>query len=224
MARSRRVRSTRGNGSAAGNRATVVWLSLAGAMTAVGGLLMALDGRSAPRVGGLAMPALAAVGTVGELEQIFTSVPKLDRNRWQAIVIHHSSGDFGSPETIAAQHVRAGLRNLGHQFLIGNGRGMGDGEVHVGERWIRQQSGAHAMGQTRMWLNEHAISICLVGNGDQQGFTKLQMAKLMELVQTLRAELKIPANRVYLHSDVAPTTDPGQLFPASEFRARLGSN
>ncbi len=221
MARSRRTRST-SKPAAQGQRAKVVWLSLMGAMTALGGLLLVLDPGKSNHAGGSAIPALAATGTTDSLERVFTAVRSpLATQRWKAIVIHHSGSNFASPDTIAAQHLRQGLKKMGHHFVIGNGSGMADGEIHVAERWLMQEAGAHASGKDGKWFNQHAISICLVGNGDQRGFSRQQLAKLDQLVASLQAELNIPANRVYLHSDIAPISDPGRNFPAEDFRAAL---
>jgi N-acetyl-anhydromuramyl-L-alanine amidase AmpD len=223
MARTRRVRSTSPN-RAAGSRAKVVWLSLMGAMTALGGLLLVLNPRGTPHAGGRSMPALAATGTQSQLEPIFTNLrAPLAGSQWQAIMIHHSDTGFGSQSTIAQAHKRAGLVKMGHHFLIGNGAGMSDGEIHVGERWLSQEPGAHAITDTNSaWFNKHAISICLIGDGDQQPFTRQQMARLLQLVDALRTELNIPADRVYLQSDVTQkTTDPGRKFPVQEFREQL---
>ena len=47
------------------------------------------------------------------------------------------------------------------------------------------------------------------------------MGRLDELVAALSRELGIAAGAVHLHSDLAPTSDPGRLFPAELFRERL---
>ena len=61
-------------------------------------------------------------------------------------MIHQSGSAYGKPSTIEAEHVAQNLRGLGHHFVIGNGSGMDDGEVHVGYRWLDQLPGAHAAG------------------------------------------------------------------------------
>jgi N-acetyl-anhydromuramyl-L-alanine amidase AmpD len=223
MARARRTRSGSAKNSAGGNRARTVWLSLLGAMTAVGGLLLVLDPKPAPSVGGAGMLALVSTGSVSEMESVFSRVKSIDRARWQAIVIHHTDSSFATPETLTAQHVKAGLKSMGHHFVIGNGRGLADGELHIGQRWLSQQAGAHVAGRDdkAAWFNKHALSICLVGDGDRDPFTQAQLQQMAQLVRSLCDELNIPASRVVLHRDVATTTDPGRLFPEQWLRERL---
>ncbi len=198
-------------------RVKAVWISFLGAMTVLGGVLLAIDGRPSPRTDGLSLSPLAAATTIGAtrgsdpLTQ--TRVP-LDKARWQAIVIHHSGAPKGDPAMIEAEHESRQFKGLGHHFIIGNGAGMDDGQVHIGFRWLDQQPGAHAAGPNGDWYNQHAISICLVGDGNRRGFTQTQLQQLQTLVESLRRQLGLPADRVLLHSDVAPgVSDPGKLFP-----------
>ncbi len=214
--KSRTNKSRKPKGS--GVRTKVVWLSLLGAMTMVGGMLLAVEGRPAPRVDGLAFAPLAAAGEPNSLETIFRTQQPLDTRRWQGIVIHHSNGPLGSPATIGAEHEAMGLRGLGHHFIIGNGNGMRDGEVNVGYRWLNQLPGAHTGGPRGDEHNLHSVSICLVGDGNRRPFTAAQYERLVELTVALCRELNIPRESVYLHSQVAPTTDPGALFPTANFR------
>ena len=219
----RRPRSRRPARLPAGvsRRAKVVWMSLTAAMTAVGGLLVVADGRPAPRADGLALPPLVAAGSPQGIESIFKTRMALDKGRWKAIIIHASGEPFGSPAAIEAEHQKLRFRGLGHHFVIGNGAGMDDGELHVGYRWLDQLPGAHAAGPKGDWYNANAISICLVGNGDRQTFTKPQIARLESLVSALCRELGIPADKVLLHSAIAPTSDPGRLFPEALLRQHL---
>lgn len=216
----RRARSRRPSGPLA-TRAGKVWTALLAAMTTVGGLLLLIDGKPAPRLDGFSLPPLMAAGVSSSIESVLQTRTPLDTSRWQAIVIHHSGQPVGSPASIEAEHQRLRFRGLGHHFVIGNGSGMEDGQIHVGYRWLDQLPGAHAGGPKGAWYNQHAISICLVGDGDRRNFSKAQMQRLVELVDTLRRELNLPADRVLLHADVAPTTDPGRLFPTAWLRQQL---
>jgi len=202
-------------------RARTVWVSLVMSMTVVGGLLWALDTNEGPRLSGRALPSLIASTTPGSLETIFNTRAPLDSERWQAIVIHHSASPFGTAESLNAQARAAGLQGMGHHFVIGNGNGMDDGEVHVGYRWLRQSPGAHTAGPKGDWYNRNAIGVCVVGNFDRQKPTAAQLRRLGEVVRALQAKFGIGADKVYLHRDLAPTTSPGRLFPASSLRDEL---
>jgi hypothetical protein len=203
---------------AIGRRARIVWVSFLASMTVVGGLLMLLDKGQVPRTDGLTLSPLAVasgVGIAGAADPVFETRRPLDTRRWQAIVIHHSGALNGSPASIEREHEARSLKGLGHHFIIGNGRGMEDGQVYLGFRWRDQLPGAHAAGPEGDWYNHHAISICLVGDGDRRPFTPAQLRELSELTQTLCRKLGIPESRVLLHSQIANVSDPGKLFPAA---------
>jgi len=207
--------------AALSRRTGVVWGSLVASMTVVGGMLLVLQGDPTPRMDGLALASpVAAVGAT-PIETIFQTRRPVQSGAWEGIVIHHSGAPFGNAATIAAQHQARGLHGLGHHFLIGNGSGADDGELHVSYRWLDQAPGAHTGGPSEDYYNRRTIGICLVGDGDRKGFTPAQMRRLVQLVTALQIRLGIPADRVVLHSDVAPTTSPGRLFPLAEFRQSL---
>lgn len=210
-------------GSAVPPRAAIVWMSLVGAMTTVGGGLLLLDGGRRSPLDGVRLPAataLMAVSTPRSLEGVLETREPLDRDRWLAIMVHHSGAAFGTPQSLEREHRAMGLRGLGHHFVIGNGNGMGDAEVFVGYRWLDQLPGAHAAGDHEVadWHNRHAISICLVGDGNRRGFTPAQLQRLVDLVGTLARDLRIPTANIVLHSDASEVSDPGVAFPAAAFR------
>ena len=210
---------------AVGKRARVVWISFLASMTAVGGLLMVLDKGNVPRTDGLTLSPLAVASGIsdqGAADPIFDTRRPLDTQRWQAIVIHHSGSLSGSPASIEREHEARSLKGLGHHFIIGNGRGMEDGQVYLGFRWRDQLPGAHAAGPDGDWYNHHAISVCLVGDGDRRAFTPAQLRELTELTQNLCRRLNIPQSRVLLHSQIAQVSDPGKLFPAAAPVASAG--
>ncbi len=218
---SSKSRATKKSPSGGAARAKVVWVSLVAAMTVVGGALVAIEGRPAPRADGLSLSPLVASGAPSTVESVFRTNQPLDRARWTGIVIHHSGSSIGSAVSIASEHEAMNLRGLGHHFIIGNGKGMVDGEITVGYRWMDQLPGAHAGGKNGDELNLHTISICLVGDGNRRSFTRQQYDRLVQLTSALCRELRIPPNRVFMHSDVAPTTDPGVLFPTADFRREI---
>ncbi|MBL9140352.1 MAG: N-acetylmuramoyl-L-alanine amidase [Phycisphaerae bacterium] len=148
----------------------------------------------------------------------------LDRKRWRAIVVHHSGTPGGDSASLERRHVQDGLTGLGYHFIIGNGQGLDDGQVAVGYRWDRQLAGAHvALNSARnaAYYNEHAVAICLVGNGERRAFTERQMHELIALVRQLQASLGIPGAEVHLHSALSGVASPGQFFPTDEFMAQV---
>jgi len=191
-------------------------------MTGVGGLLFVLSGGTpAPSSEGLSLPPLLAIRGPRTLESIFQTPQAVTAGRWASIVIHDSGTGAGTTADLEAQAKAMNLKGLGYHFVVGNGKGMDDGELHVGSRWLNQQPGAHASGSKADWYNHNSIGICLVGDGERRKFTPEQMSRLSELVSALQTELGIPANQVYLHRDIAPTPSPGRFFPAAAFQQSL---
>lgn len=206
-------------------RSRVVFGTLVGAMTLVGGLLLLTD-QGATGAGSLS-GAAAGLSPLMSLEAperaagLFETRSELDRERWVSIVIHHSGSRNGSPESLDREHRSMGLAGLGYHFVIGNGSGMSNGEVFRSERWLDQLPGAHVAGPRGETLNSSSIGICLVGDGDRGEFTPAQLEQLGRLVSTLADRLDIDPARVVLHRDVALTTSPGRFFPEAMFRERF---
>ena len=202
-------------------RSRVVWGSFAVAMTTVGGLFWVLQGGPAPRLDGLALTPMVAAAGPSSIEAVFKTRAAIQPKRWQAIVIHHSGSLYGTPGTIETQHRAMNINGLGYHFVLGNGSGMEDGEVHVGYRWLDQLPGAHVSGPKGDWYNRNSVGICLVGDGRRRGFSDQQMRRLVQLVSAVAEELQIPADHIYLHSDLTSTEDPGRMFPEAAFREQL---
>jgi hypothetical protein len=191
-----------------------VWAAFGAAMTLAAGFLVLTNG-------GL-RPVTVATTVTGETSNAASQIA-LDHNRWKAIVIHHSGTPSGSPESLERMYLSRGYVSLGYHFVIGNGIDFGDGAVARGPRWLRQQPGAHVsdLATNAMWFNEHAIGICLVGNGERRAFTEAQMRSLIDLVTELQREFGIPDNQVYLHSDLASVSSPGRFFPVAVFESAI---
>lgn len=214
-------RSRTRRGTTMSRRSRAVWGAFTLAMTTVGGLFWVLQGGPAPRLDGLALPAMVAAAGPASMEAIFQTRRPVDAGKWRAIVIHHSGSLYGTPASIEAQHRAMNLDGLGYHFVVGNGAGLSDGEVHVGYRWLDQFPGAHAAGPKGDWYNRNSIGICLVGDGRRSAFTPEQMHRLTQLVSSLCERLDIPADQVFLHSDLTQVEDPGRLFPEAAFREQL---
>lgn len=190
-------------------------------MSAVSGLLILLEPRPLAPGGG---PALAVLDTTpATLDTLFTTQPAIRPRQWQAIVVHHSGTPSGNLQTLSERHRSTGLTGIGYHFVIGNGDGAADGEVQVGYRWTRQLAANHLLtGQSAGWYDQHAVAICLVGDGNSASPTKAQLDQLVKLVNTLQRKLAIPADRVMLMSNLVNTSrSPGMLFPAAQFRQQL---
>jgi hypothetical protein len=221
MARSYKKSSRKSPRSGVSRRAQVVWASLVLSMTVVGGGLFLIDRGPVAAAEGLSLTPLMATSGVSTVEGVLNTRVPLDYDRWQAIVVHDSGSPYGTEASLDAQARANNLKGLGYHFVIGNGNGLDDGEILVGGRWRNQVPGAHAAGNRADWFNRHSIGICLVGDGNRSRPTQKQMQSLALLADTLCREFKITNDRVYLHSQIAPTDDPGRLFPEAAFRARL---
>lgn len=208
-------------GSLVRSRRGMVLTSFAGSMVLLASALVLMEGGPRPSVGGRSIAPLAAPSTTSTLEAILKPSAELDRQRWKRIVIHHSQSRHGDAAQLARTHQAQGLAGLGYHFVIGNGRGMADGELHVAERWLRQQPGAHVAGPESLEFNRDSIGVCLVGDGRLESFGRGQLERLVAAVATLARELDIPADRIHLHEDVSGLTDPGPYFPRESFYQRL---
>ncbi len=143
---------------------------------------------------------------------------RIRKGRWKYIVIHHSAMPMGSAKGMDDYHRRQRRmeHGLAYHFVIGNGRGMADGEVYVGRRWTKQLHGGHLRSESQ---NDVALGICLVGNFEKHAPTRRQMDSLHTLSLALMKRCGIPADRVRTHKNinVIHTRCPGRKFPATTF-------
>jgi len=198
-------------------RTGIVWGVFVGAMTFAGGALMLGDGWQG-------MPAVSIAS-----RNIASVQAPIESGRWQAIVIHHSGTAAGTAGEIARQHAAWGLPSLGYHFVIGNGNGEADGVLLAGPRWTAQEPGAHVAARQAgatpdaAWFNQHAIGICLIGNGERRNFTDAQMKTLVRLVKDLQAACGIADSAVFLHSDLVEVASPGRWFPRAQLALELAN-
>jgi LysM repeat protein len=138
--------------------------------------------------------------------------------RWQYIVVHHSDVDTGTVKGMDKYHreVRHMENGLAYHFVIGNGSGMGDGEIAACHRWIDQLDGGHLASEAQ---NKVAIGICLVGNFDEHSPTRKEMESLRALVEALMARCKLTPRAVKTHQqiNIVHTRCPGARFPTRSF-------
>jgi Negative regulator of beta-lactamase expression len=149
-------------------------------------------------------------------------------DRWKRIIIHHSATAQGSAESFDRVHreERKWENGLGYHFVIGNGRGMADGEVAVGDRWRKQLDGAHVKGPNKNEkLNSNSIGIALVGNFEESVPTAKQLAALKGLVNYLRKECFISLADVVGHGEMSDnkTLCPGKFFFVDELRLAIAN-
>lgn len=143
-------------------------------------------------------------------------------HRWKYIVIHHSGMDEGTLKSIDRYHreERHMENGLAYHFLIGNGNGMGDGEIAVGNRWKEQLDGGHLRSEEQ---NKIAIGICLIGNFDHTKPTEKQLRSLESLIRSLMRRCDLSASAVKTHQqiNIVRTECPGSKFPTRSFLAKL---
>lgn len=145
--------------------------------------------------------------------------------RWRYVVVHHSGADRGDLKSIDRYHreERHMEHGLAYHFLIGNGNGMRDGEIAVGDRWRQQLAGGHLHSEAQ---NKIAIGICLIGNFDEDKPTALQMQSLTTLTEALLQRCKLSTSAVKTHQqiNVVKTRCPGTNFPTRSFIKSLRSS
>jgi N-acetylmuramoyl-L-alanine amidase len=147
--------------------------------------------------------------------------PEVAELPWQYIVIHHSAGQSGSVEEIDAEHRRRKggdgqfWLGIGYHFVIGNGKGMEDGEIRATFRWDEQIHGAHS---GHAAVNARGIGICLIGDFEQAPPTAAQWISVQRLVKSLASRHHVSPRLIIGHSSVKPTSCPGRHFPLNELR------
>ena len=165
-----------------------------------------------------AAPAKSSPSPLSPSVQVAIDKAKVAPQRWKYIVIHHSGVDTGNLKSIDRYHreERHMEHGLAYHFLIGNGSGMGDGEIAVGRRWQEQLDGGHLASAAQ---NKIAIGICLIGNFDEKKPTDKQMQSLENLVRALRKRCSLSTSAVKTHQqiNVVKTRCPGTKFPAKTF-------
>lgn len=167
-------------------------------------------------------PATSAIpGLPKPVKDALANAP-VRSGRWKYIVVHHSGVDEGTLRAMDRYHreVRHMEHGLAYHFVIGNGHGMGDGEIAVGDRWKQQLDGGHLRSEEQ---NKIALGICLVGNFDQDSPTPKQMQSLNALVQALMKRCGVPPSGVKTHQqiNIIGTRCPGKKFPTNSFLSGL---
>lgn len=175
----------------------------------------------------LILPLRSGTGAIpAEMRQVVAATQsiRVTPGRWKYIVGHHSAIEQGNARAYDAAHRRRGMEHgLAYHFVIGNGRDSGDGEIEIGNRWLRQIHGGHVRNRT---YNEHGIGICLVGNFENRRPSERQLGSFTALVDWLRGAAPLgtrPAFTVHRWVDRNHTVCPGRHFPYAAFKKRYGS-
>lgn len=166
-------------------------------------------------------PAVARTGLPGSVQQSIDGA-RVAPKRWKYIVIHHSGVDEGTLKGMDRYHreERHMEHGLAYHFVIGNGDGMGDGEIGVGQRWREQLNGGHLASEKQ---NTYSLGICLVGNFDKSKPTAKQMQSLAALTRALlkRCQLSSSAVRTHQQINVVRTRCPGRNFSTTTLLREL---
>ena len=161
--------------------------------------------------------------------------------RWRGIVVHHTATAGGSPKSIDRYHreVNKWKNGLGYHFLIGNCKGMEDGEVAAGRRWLGQDSldGSHVVmaDSAKETLfnaprsasgNSFAIGVALVGDFREEPPSAAQLAALRSLLNFLSREYGVEPSAIAGHNRVSAsgTHCPGRCLPVEEVAASLAGS
>lgn len=142
---------------------------------------------------------------------------RVSSRRWQYIVIHHTATDQGTIKGFDSYHRRRGMENgLAYHFVIGNGKGIPDGRIEIGDRWRKQLNGGHMASSA---LNHECIGICLVGNFEKGQPSRKQMESLHALSTYLTRRCRLDKSRLKVHRQIntKPTICPGKHFPLTRF-------
>ncbi len=109
-----------------------------------------------------------------------------------------------------------------YHYVIGNGNGLGMGEVASDWRKELNIWGAHVSGRNSL-RNFLGIGICMVGNFEETDVPPAQLQALVTLTRSLMSSYDIPSQNVTVHGRVhgESTRCPGRFFPFNTFRQAI---
>jgi len=144
---------------------------------------------------------------------------RVARNRWKYIVVHNSGTRQGNARIFDYyhRHVRKMPNGLAYHFVIGNGTSTGNGQIEIGNRWVKQLAGGHVHSD---YLNYIGLGICLVGDFNRDLPTHAQLEALDELIRYLPTKSRKSGGTLSIvlgHKEInpRPTDCPGNRFPLS---------
>ncbi len=142
----------------------------------------------------------------------------VQRARWKFIIVHNSGTRQGSARVFDYyhRHVRRMKNGLAYHFVIGNGTSTRNGQIEIGDRWIKQMRGGHVHSD---YMNNIGLGICLVGDFNRDQPTRAQLEACEELIKYLQE--RCGKMQVRPHREVNPprwaTDCPGDVFPYGWF-------
>ena len=142
----------------------------------------------------------------------------VQRARWKFIIVHNSGTRQGNARVFDYyhRHVRRMRNGLAYHFVIGNGTSTRNGQIEIGERWIKQMRGGHVHSD---YMNNIGLGICLVGDFNRDQPTRAQLEACEELIKYLQE--RCGKMQVRPHREVNPprwaTDCPGDVFPYGWF-------
>ena len=150
------------------------------------------------------------------------------RKRWKYIVVHHSAGGFGTIEFLQRVHRERQPNDpvdaIPYHYVIGNGNGLGLGEIARDWRGEWGIWGAHVSGNNSS-INARGIGICLIGNFEERDVPPEQFESLVTLTRHLMSRHAIGAGNVLAHGRIAgeATKCPGERFPWERFKRSVST-
>ncbi|MEM7432860.1 MAG: peptidoglycan recognition family protein [Pseudomonadota bacterium] len=146
--------------------------------------------------------------------------------RWDYIVVHHSAGNYGTIEFLQQVHRERQpgdpIDAIPYHFVIGNGNGLGMGEV--ASDWRREKNlwGTHLSANNRK-RNFFGLGICLIGNFEERQVPQAQFDALVQLTQSLMRQYNIPLENVLAHGHIDGESSkcPGRHFPMQRFKQAI---
>lgn len=142
--------------------------------------------------------------------------------RWHYIVIHHSAGDYGCIPFLTKVHRRRNYSDpidaIPYHYIIGNGNGLGMGEIASDWRQTYDIWGAH-VSKKNPEINFRGIGICLIGNFEIDFVPAKQYMALVKLTRYLMTRYLISPKNVTGHGYIPgeATKCPGKHFPMKRF-------
>lgn len=145
------------------------------------------------------------------------------KRRWKYIVVHHSAGSYGNIPFLQRVHRQRQGRDpidaIPYHYIIGNGNGLGLGEIDSDWRQKYDIWGTH-VSASNMDYNFRGIGICLIGNFEVEKVLEPQYAALVMLTQKLMLKYAILPEDITGHGMIKgeSTKCPGKHFPMARFR------